>query len=96
MSLQFFALELYRMSLHFFCYTCLCSSQLALVAGGRGETRRRNGKKPKARKLLENAARTHLSTSIIRKDMADRLSTGPSETVVQLGSPSPRCNSPNS
>src|SRR5512144_3033778 len=35
MSLQFLSLELYRMSLHFFCYRCLCSSQFALAASGR-------------------------------------------------------------
>ena len=36
------------------------------------------------------------STSIMKKDMADRPSAGPSETVVQLGSPCPLCSSPNS
>ena len=44
----------------------------------------------------QNAARTHLSTSIIQKDLADRPSTDPSETVVQQGSPCPVCSSPNS
>jgi hypothetical protein len=39
------------------------AQRLALVAGGWDESRRRNGKHPKPRKMPENAARTHLSTA---------------------------------
>ena len=39
------------------------SQRLALVAGGRSETRCRNGKNCKPRKRRKNAARTHLSTA---------------------------------
>ena len=41
----------------------LGAQRLALVAGGRAETRRRNGENAKPRKLLENAPHTHLSTA---------------------------------
>src|SRR4026207_1704005 len=61
MSLQFFALELYPMSLPFFCYRSRCSSQLALCPVGVlvGGTRQRcsAGTNFKPRKLPENAAR---------------------------------------
>ena len=59
MSLQFLALELYRMSLHFFCYRCRCSSQCALCPCGVlvGGTRERHfdGTHFKPHKMLENA-----------------------------------------
>jgi len=47
-------------------------------------------------KTPKNAVHTQLSTRKIEKGTADRLSSGPSETVVQLGSPCPLCSSPNS
>jgi transposase len=43
--------------------------------------------KPEARNRLEKRAESHLSASMIEEDTADRLSAGPSETVVQHGSP---------
>jgi hypothetical protein len=46
--------------------------------------------------MPENAAHIHLSTSIMKEDIADRPSTGRSKTVVQLGSPCPDLMSPNS
>jgi len=39
------------------------AQRCALVAGGWDETRRRNGKKPKAKKMPKNAVRTYLSTA---------------------------------
>jgi hypothetical protein len=43
------------MSLHFFCYRCYCSPQLALPAGGREETMLFYGTNLEPRKLPENA-----------------------------------------
>jgi hypothetical protein len=49
------------------------AQRLALVAGGWAETGRQNGKNSKQRERLENAARTHLSTArIVRQICAAR------------------------
>ena len=45
--------------------TPLTAQRLALVAGGRDESRRRNGKNSKPRKCQNNAPRAHLPTALL-------------------------------